>query len=104
MKNGSRLLALLGLGALAFWRYKKATPEEKQKVNDLIDTAKDNLSKFGSDLKSKAEEVKGKADQALDNLKSKADDLAEKAEDKISEVKSDAQDKVEEIKSDIQNA
>ena len=29
-KNG--LLALLGLGALAWWKYKNATPEEKQAV------------------------------------------------------------------------
>ncbi len=52
MKNSSKLLALLGLGALAFWRYKKATPEEKQKVNDLLNNAKDNLTKYGNDLKS----------------------------------------------------
>ena len=54
-KNG--LLALLGLGALAWWKYKNSTPEEKQVVKDKINTAKDNFSKMGSDLKSKANEV-----------------------------------------------
>lgn len=54
-KNG--LLALLGLGALAWWKYKNSTPEEKQKVKDTINTAKDNFNKFGSDLKSKANDV-----------------------------------------------
>ena len=34
------LLALIGLGALAFWRYKKATPEEKQKVNENNESVK----------------------------------------------------------------
>jgi len=54
-KNG--LLALLGLGALAWWKYKNSTPEEKQAVKDTINTAKDNFNKFGSDLKSKASDV-----------------------------------------------
>jgi hypothetical protein len=59
MKNSSKI-GLLGLGALAFWRYKKATPEEKQKVNDLLNNAKDNINKFSDELKSKAEELKDK--------------------------------------------
>ena len=54
-KNG--LLALLGLGALAWWKYKNSTAEEKQVVKDTINTAKDNINKFGSDLKSKATDV-----------------------------------------------
>ncbi|MEC5157550.1 YtxH domain-containing protein [Chryseobacterium sp. MP_3.2] len=54
-KNG--LLALLGLGALAWWKYKNSTPEEKQVVKDTINTAKDNFNKFGSDIKSKASDV-----------------------------------------------
>ena len=54
-KNG--ILALLGLGALAWWKYKNSTPEEKQAVKDTINTAKDNFNKFGSDLKSKANDV-----------------------------------------------
>ena len=69
MKNSSKLLALLGLGALAFWRYKKATPEEKQKVNDLLNNAKDNLTKYGNELKSKAEELKDKAEEKFNDLK-----------------------------------
>ncbi len=71
-KNG--LLALLGLGALAWWKYKNSTPEEKQAVKNTINTAKDNFSKFGSDLKSKATDVAsqvqdkvGQATNAADN-------------------------------------
>lgn len=77
MKNGSKLLALLGLGALAFWRYKKATPEEKQKVNDVLNTAKDNLTKFGNDLKSKAEDFKSQAESKLNEYQSKAEEATE---------------------------
>lgn len=54
-RNG--LLALLGLGALAWWKYKNASPEEKQAVKDKVNTAKDNLSKLGSDLKTKASDM-----------------------------------------------
>ena len=38
------LLALLGLGALAFWKYKKSTPEEQQAYKDKFNTAKDNFT------------------------------------------------------------
>lgn len=65
-KNG--LLALLSIGALAYWKYKKSTPEQKQKIKDTIDTAKDNLCKFGNDLKSKANDV-------VDQAKNKAEDV-----------------------------
>lgn len=51
------LLALLGIGALAWWRYKKATPEEQQAVKDKINAAKDNLTKLGNDIKEKATDV-----------------------------------------------
>ena len=70
-RNG--LLALLGLGALAYWKYKKSTPEEQQAVKDKINTAKDNLTKFGNDLKSKAND-------ALDQAKNKAGELKQDVE------------------------
>ncbi|WP_313027936.1 YtxH domain-containing protein [Soonwooa sp.] len=70
-KNG--LLALLGLGALAYWKYKKSTPEEQQAVKDKINTAKDNLTKFGNDLKSKAND-------ALDQAKNKTGELKQDVE------------------------
>ncbi|MGX9986035.1 YtxH domain-containing protein [Chryseobacterium sp. POL2] len=70
-KNG--LLALLGLGALAYWKYKKSTPEEQQKVKDTINTAKENLSKFGNDLKAKAND-------AVDQVKNKATELKQDVE------------------------
>ncbi|MBD8017518.1 YtxH domain-containing protein [Kaistella pullorum] len=54
-RNG--LLALLGVGAVAWWKYKNSTPEQKQAVKDTLNTAKDNFSKFGTDLKSKATDM-----------------------------------------------
>ncbi|SHJ98549.1 YtxH domain-containing protein [Epilithonimonas mollis] len=67
------LLALLGLGALAWWKYKKSSPEDQQKVKDTINNAKDNLTKFGNDLKDKA-------NQTVDQLKNKADELKTEAQ------------------------
>ncbi len=67
------LLALLGIGALAWWKYKKSSPEDQQKVKDTINTAKENLTKFGNDLKDKA-------NQSLDQVKSKADELKNEAQ------------------------
>ncbi len=67
------LLALLGLGALAWWKYKKSSPEDQQKVKDTISNAKDNLTKFGNDLKDKA-------NQTVDQLKNKADELKSDAQ------------------------
>lgn len=54
-KNG--LLALLGLGALAWWKYKSSTPEEQQGVKDKVNAAKDNFNKWGNDAKSKASDL-----------------------------------------------
>ena len=54
-RNG--LLALLGLGALAWWKYKNSTPEEQQAVKDKVNSAKDNFNKWGNDLKNKANDL-----------------------------------------------
>ena len=67
------LLALLGLGALAWWKYKKSSPEDQQKVKDTINNAKDNLTKFGND-------IKDKANQTVNQLKNKADELKTEAQ------------------------
>ena len=67
------LLALLGLGALAWWKYKKSSPEDQQKVKDTINNAKDNLTKFGNG-------IKDKANQTVDQLKNKADELKSEAQ------------------------
>lgn len=67
------LLALLGLGALAWWKYKKSSPEDQQKVKDTINNAKDNLTKFGND-------IKDKANQTVDQLKNKPDELKSDAQ------------------------
>ena len=70
------LLALLGLGALAWWKYKKSSPEDQQKVKDTINNAKDNLTKFGNDLKDKA-------NQTVGQLKNKAEDLKSDAQQSL---------------------
>ena len=71
-RNG--LLALLGLGAVAWWKYKNSTPEEKQAVKDTINTAKDNFNKFGSDLKSKANDVASQVQNKVDQSKTSVED------------------------------
>lgn len=78
------LLALLGVGALAWWKYKKSSPEDQQKVKDTINNAKDNLTKFGNDLKEKAS-------QTAEQLKEKANDTADQFKNKAEEVKTDVQ-------------
>lgn len=76
MGKGKGLLALLGLGALAYWKYKNSSAEEKQAVKDKINTAKDNLNKWGNDLKDKANDVVGqvkdKANEASNTLENSA--------------------------------
>lgn len=73
-RNG--LLALLGLGAIAFWKYKNSTPEEKQAVKDKLNTAKDNFNKLGSDLKSKANDVASQVQNKVDQNKTSMADSA----------------------------
>ncbi|WP_304344307.1 YtxH domain-containing protein [Chryseobacterium koreense] len=71
-RNG--LLALLGLGALAWWKYQNSTPEEQQAVKDKINTAKDNFNKWGNDLKNKASEVAQQVQQKVDQTKTSVED------------------------------
>lgn len=73
-KKTNGLLALLGLGALAYWRYKNSSEEEKQAVKDKINTAKDNLNKWGNDLKNKANEVSSKVQNKVDEAKEAANE------------------------------
>ncbi|MCA6066109.1 YtxH domain-containing protein [Chryseobacterium sp. RG1] len=68
------LLALLGLGALAYWKYKKSTPEQQQAVKDKINSAKDNLNKWGSDIKNKANEVASQVQDKVEETKAKVQD------------------------------
>jgi gas vesicle protein len=81
------LLALLGLGAIAYWKYKNSSEEDKQMVKDKINTAKDNLNKWGNDLKDKANNV-------ASQVKDKANDVASQAQDKAEDLKNKAQDAV----------
>ena len=71
-KNG--LLALLGLGALAWWKYKNATPEEKQAVKDTVNNAKDNFNKWGTELKDKANDVASQVQDNVNQAKNSVDD------------------------------
>ena len=73
-RNG--ILALLGLGALAWWKYKKSSPEQQQALKDQLNTAKDNFNKWGSDLKNKASEVAGQVQNKAEALKNKVKDQA----------------------------
>ncbi|CAA7195927.1 YtxH domain-containing protein [Chryseobacterium potabilaquae] len=67
------LLALLGLGALAYWKYKKSSPEQQQVVKDKINNAKDNLNKWGNDLKNKANDVASQVQTKVDEMKPKTE-------------------------------
>lgn len=68
------LLALLGLGALAYWKYKKSTPEQQQAVKDKINNAKDNINKWGNEIKTKANDVASQVQDKVDEAKTKAQD------------------------------
>ncbi|MGO3181927.1 MAG: YtxH domain-containing protein [Aequorivita sp.] len=88
MSNKKGLLAMLGVaaagGALAFWKYKTMTPEEKQNL-------KDKANKTGKRIKEKAGEmedtISGKYDQLKNTAKRGADDLKGEANDLKQEVK-----------------
>lgn len=71
-KNG--LIALLGLGALAWWKYKNSSAEEKQAVKDKVNTAKDNFNKWGTDLKSKAGDVASQVQDKVNKTTSSVED------------------------------
>lgn len=66
------LLALLGLGALAYWKYKNSSEEDKQAVKDKLNTAKDNFNKWGNDLKTKANEVVTQVQNKVEETKDSA--------------------------------
>lgn len=80
------LLALLGLGAVAYYKYKNSSPEQQQAVKDKINAAKDNFGKLSS------------------NVKEKANDLASQAQDKVNQVANRAEDKAQEFKADAERA
>ncbi len=91
------LLALVGIGALAYWKYKNSSDEDKQMVKDKINTAKDNFNKWGNDLKDKA-------NNAASQVKDKANDVASQVKERANDVASQAQDKAEDLKSKTQEA
>ena len=71
-KNG--LLALLGLGALAWWKYKNSSEDEKQAVKDTVNNAKENFNKWGNDLKSKASDVASQVQNKVNDTKTSVED------------------------------
>lgn len=75
-KNG--LLALLGLGALAWWKYKNSSEDEKQAVKDTVNNAKDNFNKWGNDMKSKATDVASQVQNKVNEAKSSVEDTVNK--------------------------
>ncbi|SFI05706.1 YtxH domain-containing protein [Halpernia frigidisoli] len=74
--KGKGLLALLGLGALAYWKYKNSSAADQQVVKDKINNAKDNLKGWGNDLKSKANDVAGQVKDKAGDLQSQAENVA----------------------------
>ena len=75
-KNG--LLALLGLGAIAWWKYKNSSDEEKQAVKDTVNNAKDNFNKWGNDMKSKASDLSSQVQDKVNQAKTSAEDSVNK--------------------------
>ncbi len=71
-KNG--LLALLGLGAIAWWKYKNSSDEDKQAVKDTVKNAKDNFNKWGTDLKSKASDLSSQVQDKVNQAKTSVED------------------------------
>mgnify|MGYP003609324144 CR=1 FL=1 len=96
-KKTNGLLALLGLGALAYYKFKKSTPEEQQAYKDKFNTAKDKLNKLGSDIKDTANkyanQAQEKANEFADKAKDKANEFADKAQDKANQVIGDFEEK-----------
>lgn len=78
------LLALVGLGALAYWKYKNSSPEQKQMVKDKFNNAKDNLNKWGNDIKDRANNVASQVQEKADEFKSQAKDTVNKAQETVS--------------------
>ncbi len=81
-KNG--LLALIGLSALAYWRYKNSSEEEKKAIHKKIHTAKHNLTKASKELKSKANHV-------ASQVQKKTEQLAKEAESTLNTLKKNAE-------------
>lgn len=74
MKKTNGLLALLGLGAYAYYKYTKMSPEEKGKVKGKIDNVKKNIEGYAEDFKSSV-------NKKLESAKHSANDLMNEAED-----------------------
>lgn len=75
MKNGKGLLALLGVaaGALAFWQYKKMSPEKKAelkgKISDAGQRLKDKFQEGEATLTEKYEQLKNSSKTKADEYR-----------------------------------
>lgn len=77
MKKRNGLLALLGIGALAFWKYKNMSPEEQENVKGKFNDAKRKFTEAGQDLKHQAEDKFNQAKSTVEHQFNKAKDAAE---------------------------
>ena len=88
MKKSGGILALLGLGAYAFYKYTKMSPDEKEKVQGKLEklqkNVKENLDCYTKDLK---EGVSGKLDQAKEELKNLKKEAKHTKDELVSEAK-----------------
>ena len=89
MKKRNGLLALLGVGALAFWKYKNMTPEEQENVKGKFNDAKRKFTEAGQDLKQQAESKFNEAKGAV--------------ESKFNQAKHDVNEGVEDFKDNTQS-
>ncbi|QAR30726.1 YtxH domain-containing protein [Ornithobacterium rhinotracheale] len=84
MKKLTALLALLGLGGLAYYKY-KMTPEEKEKLKEKLNSAKEDAESFAKNLKENVDQKLEQAKSELGNLKKNTEeasnDLLKEAED-----------------------
>lgn len=78
MKYGKSLLALLGIGVLAYWRYKKLTPKEKNKIMDVLSQTKHKLNHLGTELMSKAEDIKEESSEMAKAMIEEAQGIQQK--------------------------
>ena len=79
MKSGQKkgiAAAIIGIGAgaLAWWQYKRMSPEQKKqlksKVNDAGNTIKDTAKDVEASISEKYDQLKGTAKEKVDSIKS----------------------------------
>jgi len=78
MKNGQKkgiaaALVGLGAGAIAWWQYKRMSPEQRKELKSKVNTAGDKIKDTAKDVESslteKYDQLKGSAKEKVDNIK-----------------------------------